>query len=66
MSMSIKPIWKEGCVREKDCERSVVKVDLPTPPLPDRISSLWRICERRAWIGGRSGSGPFGAVEQMG
>ena len=65
MSMSMSPIWVLGSEREKDCARRVVKVDLPTPPLPERMRSLCLMLERRDIIAGRSGSGPFGVVAQI-
>ena len=43
----------------------VVKVDLPTPPLPLRTRILCLMPERRAVMKGMSGSGPLGAVAQM-
>lgn len=42
-----------------------VNVDLPTPPFPERIKSLWATVDMRAWINGRSGSGPLGAVAHI-
>ena len=42
-----------------------MKVDFPTPPLPERIRSLCATVDIRAVIAGRSGSGPLGAVAQM-
>lgn len=43
----------------------VVKVDLPTPPLPDKTRILWRTEDRRAVMIEMSGSGPFGAEAHM-
>ena len=45
----------------KACASMVVKVDLPTPPLPERIKILCLMPLRRAVMSGISGSGPFGA-----
>lgn len=42
-----------------------VNVDFPTPPFPERIRSLWTTVDMRAWINGRSGSGPLGAVAHI-
>ena len=49
----------------KACASMVVKVDFPTPPLPERIRILCLIPDKRAFIRGISGSGPFGAVAHM-
>jgi len=38
-----------------------VKVDFPTPPLPERIRTLCLMPARRAVMRGISGSGPLGA-----
>ena len=43
----------------------VVKVDLPTPPLPLRIRILCFMEERRVVMRGMSGSGPLGVEAQM-
>lgn len=47
------------------CARREEKVDLPTPPFPDKTRILCRIEARRAVIIGISGSGPLGAAAQM-
>ena len=49
----------------KACASMAVKVDLPTPPLPERIKILCLMLERRAVMSGISGSGPFGVVAHI-
>lgn len=49
----------------KACASMVVKVDLPTPPLPLSMRILCLMLERRDVMMGISGSGPFGAEAQM-
>ena len=60
MSVSIRPTVEDG-FDAKPCESMVLKVDLPTPPLPERMRILCLTEERRAVITGMSGSGPLGA-----
>lgn len=43
----------------------VVKVDLPTPPLPERTRTLCRTPLSRAVMTGISGSGPLGVEAQI-
>lgn len=45
----------------KAWDKRALKVDLPTPPLPDRTSILCFMAERREAMTGMSGSGPLGA-----
>lgn len=64
ISVSMMPmvlVWSEA----KAWASMVVKVDLPTPPLPLRMRILWWMEERREVMRGRSGSGPWGVEAQM-
>ena len=60
MSVSMMPTMFAG-FEAKAWASMVVKVDFPTPPLPERIKILCLIPERRAVMRGISGSGPLGA-----
>ena len=60
MSVSIMPTVLSG-FEAKACASNEVKVDLPTPPLPERIKTLCFMPARRAVMRGISGSGPLGA-----
>src|SRR5690349_2127530 len=64
ISVSMSPLVREG-FDAKAKERSVLKVDLPTPPLPERTRILCRTEERRSVMRGMSGSGPLGAEAQI-
>jgi hypothetical protein len=60
MSVSISPTVNDG-FDAKPCDSIVLKVDLPTPPLPERTRILCFTEESRAVMMGMSGSGPLGA-----
>ena len=64
MSVSMSPTVCAG-FEAKPCESMVLKVDLPTPPLPERTRILCETDERREVMSGMSGSGPFGAEAQI-
>ena len=60
MSVSMSPTVDDG-FDAKPCDRPTLKVDFPTPPLPERTRILCFTEERRAVMMGMSGSGPLGA-----
>ena len=64
MSVSMIPTTLAG-LEANAWASMVVKVDFPTPPLPERMSILCLMPESRALMRGISGSGPFGADSQI-
>lgn len=61
ISTSMTPVCRSSSLASAH-PSAVVKVDLPTPPLPDRMRIFLLTVDMRFFTAGRSGSGPFGAV----
>lgn len=60
MSVSMIPTVESGLAANA-CDSSDEKVDLPTPPFPERTNILCFILASRSVMRGMSGSGPLGA-----